>query len=197
MWKSGGKSMETPRPRCLCKIARAGGKNEHHWLLIKAGVLLKKKKKERKKKEKEERERKKGSTHCALLPFLSPVSTPSGLCTRLFPSIFLAIEEAACLRHRQMFIGRNTDVFSVLAAIFHPSPSSTSPSFSLSLSDFFYSSPSNRDHSSRPRNTSRPILLLVSSSPIIFLNQRSVESRRINGTSTRLCVCVRVFNVSL
>lgn len=138
VWESGGKSMETPRPRCLCKIARAGGKTNITGFLLKQGCSYKKKKKERKREKKEKEKEEKGREKrqhplCTAPSFpFSLVSTPSGLCTRLFPSIFLAIEEAACLRHRQMFIGRNTDVFSVLAAIFHPPPSSTTP-LSLTL----------------------------------------------------------------
>lgn len=77
VWKSGGKSMETPRPRCLCKIARAGGKTNITGFLLKQGCSYKKKrKKEKGKKKKKKRKKKggkKGSTHCApLLPFLSP-----------------------------------------------------------------------------------------------------------------------------
>lgn len=197
VWKSGGKSMETPRPRCLCKIARAGGKTNITGFLLKQGCSYKKKKKERKREKKRKRKGRKREgkkaapiVHRSFLSFLPRIDALRSM-HQAFSFYFPRDRGGGLLTpstnvHRSKYrrFLRPRRYFSPSTIIHHPP---------LSHSDFSYSSPFNRDHSSRPRNTSRPILLLVSSSPIIFLNQRSVESRRINGisTSTRLlCMCV-------
>lgn len=63
--------METPRPRCLYKIAHTE-KNEHHWLLVRARV----------------RSQKKDSAHCVpSFPF-SRIDVPVYAPQQLFSSIF-------------------------------------------------------------------------------------------------------------
>lgn len=128
--------METPRPRCLYKIAHTE-KNEHHWLLVRTGVRSQKK-----------RQR----PLCSFFSFLS--YRRPGLCTAAaFFFYFRAIGEAACLRHRLMFASRNADASSSSTLFFNLTTIHPLSSFTFTISDF---SSSPLFPPSLARNTSGP-----------------------------------------